>query len=285
MRDWLHDKLGKHVDVETFLKTARFVTQSGTPLTGNERYQANTFVWFHRDLRHEPDVPGDITVVYDDERIVVVDKPPFLATIPRGRHVLQSVIVKLRNRLDLPELAPAHRLDRVTSGLLVLTKERRWRAPYQMVFQEQHATKTYLAVATIPPENLTFPVTVKNHLRKERGIAQVQEDATAEPNAISHIDVEDVRGDYAVYRLVPVTGKTHQLRQHMSSLGLPIFGDPLYPEVKDVDVDDFSEPLQLLASHLHFRDPVDGSDRTFTSARTLPIPPQISGRADTGEDV
>ena len=53
--------------------------------------------------------------------IVVVDKPHFLATMPRGRHVTQTVVVRLRRELDLPELSPAHRLDRLTAGVLLLT--------------------------------------------------------------------------------------------------------------------------------------------------------------------
>lgn len=270
MGEWLETKLGAFLSVADFLRDERFVYYSGKPVRGDDVYDANTFVWFHRDLREEAPVPGTIHVVHRDERIIVIDKPPFLSTIPRGRHVLQSVVVKLRHELGLPELAPAHRLDRLTSGLLILTTNRRWRSAYQMLFQERVAHKTYLARAAFDP-SLEFPVTVANHLRKEHGSRRVQLIEHVEPNAWSRIELDRVLGDEAVYRLTPLTGKTHQLRQHMLTLGLPISGDPLYPELLPVSIDDFSTPLQLLAHSLSFTDPIDGKERHFESVRDFPV--------------
>ena len=70
------------------------------------------------------------------------------------------------------------------------------------------------------------------------------------------------------YRLTPRTGRTHQLRVHMASLGLPIDNDPLYPEVLAVSGDDFSAPLQLVAQRLEFDDPITGRRQIFVSSRT-----------------
>jgi tRNA pseudouridine32 synthase/23S rRNA pseudouridine746 synthase len=72
-----------------------------------------------------------------------------------------------------------------------------------------------------------------------------------------------------LYRLTPRTGRTHQLRVHMASLGIPIEGDPLYPKVIDVAADDFNTPLRLLAQRIEFIDPVTGLRRCFASRRTL----------------
>lgn len=276
MRQWLHSRLSEHVDVDTLLAHDRFVYYSGDPVAGEDPYRANLFVWFHRDLREEPPVPGLIRIVHRDERIIVIDKPAFLSSIPRGRHVLQSVVVRLRDELGLPELSPMHRLDRVTSGLLMLATERRWRSPYQMMFMNGEVQKNYRALAGIR-EDLELPVSVHNHLVKRRGQLQAEVLAEEEPNAQSLVELEaelpaepggDRRG---VYRLSPRTGKTHQLRMHMWGLGIPISGDPLYPEVLDVDVDDFRTPLQLLASELRFSDPVDGTLRSFRSDRSFPL--------------
>jgi tRNA pseudouridine32 synthase/23S rRNA pseudouridine746 synthase len=203
---------------------------------------------------------------------VVVDKPPFLSTIPRGQHVMQSVVVRLRDALDLPELSPTHRLDRVTSGVLMMATERRWRGPYQMLFQDRLVSKTYRALAPFRAD-LEFPRTVRNHLRKQRGSLQAEVVDGAEVNAQTLVEVETVLGDTAVYRLSPHTGKTHQLRLHLYGLGIPIIGDPLYPDVLDVSVDDFSRPLQLVASELEFTDPVDGTARRYVSSRRLPLEP------------
>ena len=266
--EWLRARLPERVDVDGLLAAGRFVLDDGVPVRDDDPYRPHTFVWFHRDLGEETPVPGEVTVLHRDERLVVVDKPPFLSTIPRGRHVAQSVVVRLREELDLPELSPLHRLDRVTSGVLVLATERRWRGAYQQLFAARAVTKTYLALA---PYRDDLPPVVRNHLRKDRGTWQVTVVPDAPVNAETHLEVAEVRGDLAVYRLTPTTGRTHQLRAHLSGLGVPIVGDPLYPDELDVAVDDFSTPLQLLAHSLALTDPVDGTDRVFTSRRTLPL--------------
>ena len=279
MRDWLHDRLSQHIDVDAFLADGRFVYESGDPVPADAAYRPHTFVWFYRDLPEEARVPGEIDVVHRDDRIVVIDKPPFLSSIPRGRHVRESVVVRMRHELGLPELSPMHRLDRVTSGILVLATERRWRGAYQSMFMRGEVSKTYLAAAGIR-DDLDLPTTVRNHLRKRHGTWQGEEVPGAEPNAASVVELErelPVGADGArrgVYRLTPRTGKTHQLRLHMLGLGIPIEGDPLYPEILPVAVDDFSTPLQLLASELRFSDPVDGTAREFVSSRPFPLAPE-----------
>lgn len=270
MSAWLWHKSPEGVDVDGMLADGRFVYDDGRPVLADDPYRPHTFVWFHRDLRDEPEVPGELTVLHRDERLVVVDKPPFLSTIPRGRHVRQSVVVRLRDELDLPELSPLHRLDRVTSGVLMLATERRWRGPYQTMFAERRVRKTYLALASWR-DDLTLPVTVRNHIAKTRGVWQAQVVPEGPVNAVTDIEVERRRGDLAVYRLTPHTGRTHQLRLHLHGLGIPIVDDPLYPDVHDVSVDDFSRPLQLLASAVEFVDPVDARVRRFGSARALPL--------------
>lgn len=270
MFEWLESKVGEHLSVTDFLRDERFVYQNGDVVRGEDPYLDNTFVWFHRDLREEAHVPGEMPIIYQDERIVVVDKPPFLSSIPRGKHVVESVVVRLRNSLGLPELTPAHRLDRLTSGVLVLTTEKKWRGAYQMLFQKQETEKTYAALAPTD-KTIAFPATVKNHIHKVSGERSVRIIDDAEPNSHSIINVSHSLGDKTVYRLNPVTGKTHQLRQHMLTLGIPIEGDPIYPKVLPVDIDDFKTPLQLLASDLRFKDPITGKDTHFKSGRTLPI--------------
>ncbi|MEC5183884.1 tRNA pseudouridine32 synthase/23S rRNA pseudouridine746 synthase [Cryobacterium sp. MP_3.1] len=276
MGAWLEDRLAESVDVAEFLSDGRFVYGNGAPVAGADRYRPTTFVWFHRDLADEPVVPGPLHLIYRDERIVVIDKPPFLSSIPRGRHVVQSVVVRLRAQLELPELSPLHRLDRVTSGLLVLATERRWRGAYQTLFQRGEVRKVYRALAPIGP-NLGLPVTVRNHLRTRPGLWQGEVVPGAPVNAESLIELEGAHGDAGQYRLTPRTGRTHQLRLHMLGLGIPIIDDPLYPVVQDVPVHDFGRPLQLLASELAFTDPIDGGAHRFESVRRLPLTAEDAG--------
>jgi tRNA pseudouridine32 synthase/23S rRNA pseudouridine746 synthase len=209
---------------------------------------------------------------------VVIDKPPFLSSIPRGRHVVQSVVVRLRAELQLPELSPLHRLDRVTSGLLVLATERRWRGAYQSLFQRNEVTKVYRALARPAPE-LELPVTVRNHLRAQPGSWQGEVVPGAAVNAESLVEWDGECGGAGRYRLTPRTGRTHQLRLHMLGLGIPIQNDPIYPTVQDVSVHDFRRPLQLLAGELAFTDPIDGTARAFGSVRRLPLLPEEAGEA------
>ncbi|MFL6060062.1 MAG: pseudouridine synthase [Marmoricola sp.] len=267
---WLRHRFPEHVDVAGMLAAGQFVYDDLSAVAEHDPYRAATFVWFHRELREEPVVPGEVRVLHRDERLVVVDKPPFLSTIPRGRHVQQSVVVRLRNALGLPELSPLHRLDRVTSGVLALATERRWRGPYQELFAHRMVTKTYLALAPYRSD-LELPVTVRNHVTKIFGRMQAEVVPGAPVNAETLVELEERRGQDAVYRLTPSTGRTHQLRLHLHGLGIAIHGDPLYPEVREVDVDDFGTPLQLLAHELAFTDPVDGTARRFTSAMSLPV--------------
>lgn len=277
MGAWLHDRLPERAEVARLLEEHRFVYDDLRVVGAEDGYRPHTFIWFHRDLREEVAVPGALTVVHRDDRLVVVDKPAFLSTIPRGRHVAQSVVVRLRAELGLPELSPLHRLDRVTSGLLLMATERQWRAPYQQLFERGTVHKTYRALAPWRTE-LAEPVVVRNHLRKVRGTWQGEVVQGAPVNAETLVAMESRTGDRAVYRLTPRTGRTHQLRLHLNGLGIPIVDDPLYPVVREVSVDDFSRPLQLLASELDFVDPVDGSARRFHSDRSFPLAAAPSAR-------
>jgi tRNA pseudouridine32 synthase/23S rRNA pseudouridine746 synthase len=270
MGAWLRERLPERVDIDGLLREQRFVYDDGRPMGELDPYTPHTFVWFHRDLPDEVDVPGQIHVVHRDERLVVVDKPAFLSSIPRGQHVRQSVVVRLRDELGLPELSPLHRLDRVTSGLLLLATQRQWRGPYQSLFQDGAVKKTYRALAPVRPD-LELPVTVSNHLVKRRGAWQAEVVPGAPVNAETLVELEFRSGDLGVYRLTPRTGRTHQLRVHLHGLGIPIVGDPLYPTIQDIAIDDFGTPLQLLAAELELADPFDGSQRSFRSVRRLPL--------------
>ena len=223
---------------------------------------AGAYVYWYRDLPDEVVVPFDVPVLYRDENIVVVDKPHFLATMPRGGHVVQTALVRLRRSLKLWELSPAHRLDRLTAGVLVFTARREVRGAYQTMFASGGASKTYLARSSAG--TLPEPVELRNRIVKRRGSLQ----AVIESGAVNAVTFVEPVGD-GLFRLTPSTGRTHQLRVHMNSLGLPIDGDPLYPKVLDVAAGDFSTPLQLLAHRLAFTDPVTGKQREFVSERTL----------------
>jgi tRNA pseudouridine32 synthase/23S rRNA pseudouridine746 synthase len=269
MRDHLVERLPR-VDparIDAMLAQDRFVDRDG-PLAPDAPYVPATYLWFHRDLPDEVAVPFDIGIVHRDDDLLVVDKPHFLATIPRGRHVRETALVRLRHDLGLPELSPAHRLDRGTAGLVMFVIHRERRGAYQTLFRDRRVHKVYEAIAPHDP-TLQLPRTVRSRIVKERGVLQAQE-VEGPANAESYVEqLVESRDGLARYRLTPRTGRTHQLRLHMAALGVPIVNDDFYPDVREQALDDFTRPLQLLAAELAFTDPLTGEPRRFTTGLRL----------------
>jgi tRNA pseudouridine32 synthase / 23S rRNA pseudouridine746 synthase len=252
--------------IEEMLRAGEIVDLDG-PLGLDSPYIPGGAIWFHRDLPDERPVPFDIPIVYRDDTILVADKPHFLATIPRGSHVLQTALVRLRRELGLPDLIPAHRLDRATAGLVLFVIDPAYRGAYQTMFQRQQVRKEYEAVAGHRP-GLAFPVALESRIIKEKHVLAAQE-VPGPINARTRIELIEQRDEFARYRLHPATGRTHQLRLHMNSLGLPILGDDFYPVITDKQLDDYRRPLQLLAATLEFTDPRTGELRRFDTGRSL----------------
>jgi tRNA pseudouridine32 synthase/23S rRNA pseudouridine746 synthase len=272
MRDHLVARLPR-VDparIDAMLTAGAIVGRHG-PVDPLAPYRPREFLWFHRDLPDEVPVPFATEVLHRDDDVVVADKPHFLATIPRGRHIVETALVRLRRELELPDLSPAHRLDRVTAGVLLFVVRRELRGAYQTLFRDRLVRKTYEAVAPYDPA-LRRPRTVRSRIVKERGVLLAREEP-GPPNAETLVELVEHRDGLARYRLTPLTGRTHQLRLHMRGLGVPILGDRFYGtatgEAEDTPLDDWTRPLQLLAHTLEFPDPVTGATRRFTSRRTL----------------
>jgi tRNA pseudouridine32 synthase/23S rRNA pseudouridine746 synthase len=242
--------------VDAMLSGGAFVGADGRPVTGREPYTPGLYLWFHRELPPEERVPFEVGIVHRDERIVVADKPHFLATTPRGRHVAETALARLRHELGLPGLQPAHRLDRLTAGLVLFVVRPEHRGAYQTLFRDRLVAKEYEAVAPYDP-GLALPVTVRSRIVKERGVLAARE-VPGEPNSESRVELLAHGGGLGRYRLVPATGRTHQLRVHMARLGVPIVDDPLYPVVREDGPEDYARPLRLLARTLEFTDPLTG---------------------------
>ena len=269
VRDHLVDRLAPAAEViDAMLRDGAFVDAAGRPVAPDTPYTPGASVWFHRERRPETPVPFALRVVYQDEHIVVVDKPHFLATTPRGAHVAETALVRLRRQLGIGTLTAAHRLDRLTAGLVLFTVRPEERGAYQGLFRDRRVHKEYEAVARYDP-GLALPRTVRSRIVKERGVPAARE-VPGPPNAESRVELLEHRGGLGRYRLLPRTGRTHQLRVHMNALGLPILGDPLFPVLTDPAPEgDFRRPLQLLARILAFTDPLTGRTHRFTSGREL----------------
>ena len=243
---------------------------AGQTVAPDARLRAGQHLHYYRDLPDEAPIPFEEHIVFQDEWLVVADKPHFLPVTPTGPYVQQSLLVRLRRRLGLDTLQPIHRIDRETAGLTVFAVQPATRDAYHGLFRERAVTKTYEAIAPAP-RTQAFPRVHRNRLEEDAGAFFRMVEAPGEPNSETRIALLEVRGDLARYALEPLSGRRHQLRVSMNALGLPIVGDQIYPTVRrgPREAEDFSQPLQLLARSLAFTDPVTGQARAFESLRTL----------------
>ena len=251
------------------LEQGEIVDEHGAPQRPDTPYRAGRWLWYYREVPDEVPVPFDLPVLYRDTRLVVVDKPHFMATTPGGQYLRHTALVRLRRELDIPTLAPMHRLDRDTAGVLVFSIQPAWRGRYQQLFQSREVYKEYLAIAE-PPVGMVFPCVHRSRLEEVPG-GFIMRESSGEPNSETRLEKVRVLGDgpRALLRLVPTSGRKHQLRAHLNALGMPIVNDAYYPELRPEPADRFDRPLQLLARVVEFRDPVDGRMHRFESRRQL----------------
>ena len=239
----------------------------GTPVTPERPYRGHMRVYYYRALEDEPRVPFEASVLYQDEHLVVADKPHFLPVTPSGHYVQETLLVRLKSSLGLDGLAPLHRIDRETAGLVLFSVRPEERDTYQALFRRHEVAKHYEAVAAWR-EDIAFPLVRQSRIVQGEPFFRQQE-VPGPANSETHIGVLETRNSWARYALSPVTGKKHQLRVHMYALGIPIFNDRIYPSVYPTPDDDYSRPLQLLAKSISFRDPVTGEQRVFHTRLNL----------------
>jgi tRNA pseudouridine32 synthase/23S rRNA pseudouridine746 synthase len=244
------------------------IDAQGVPVDAERRYQPHLRVYYYRALEVEPRIPCEETVLFQDEYLVVADKPHFLPVIPSGRYVQETLLVRLKRRLGIDTLSPIHRIDRETAGVVVFTVQPATRSAYQNLFLQHSIKKYYEAIAPWRPE-LKLPLTYRSRLvENPERFMQVREES-GEPNSETRFELIEVRGEWARYGIAPVTGRKHQIRAHCAALGIPIRHDQIYPAHLAENSDDYAKPLQLLAKSIAFRDPLSGEPRSFTSARAL----------------
>ena len=266
----------------------------GQSITASHSVFGESHLLYFRHVADEPVLPFKAQVIFQDNYLVVADKPHFMPVTPGGQYVQQSLLVQLKQQLNLPELSPIHRIDRETAGLVVFSVRAQDRDAYQALFRLRQVEKTYEAIAGAPessPSKLEFPLTHKSRMvedaqffrMRELGADEIQD---GEPlnsetwiDCVERMDVIDSTmqkmtaspPSLARYVLKPITGQRHQLRVHMNALGLPLVGDQFYPSVKRpaLNKEDFKQPLQLLAKTIAFSDPLTGGTREFTSKLKL----------------
>ena len=243
----------------------------GRAVTADAPYQPHQTIFYYRQVSSEATLLVDAHVLFEDAHVVVADKPHFIPVTPTGPYVQRSLLVQLKRTTGCDTLTPIHRIDRETAGLVVFCKQPAERKQYHALFKQQQVKKYYEAVAPYL-ESLATSHVHRSRLEEDTRFFLSREVA-GEPNSETRISLVLRLQHMALYQLEPVTGRRHQLRLHMLSLGIPIAGDLFYPTVKNGPKaqEDFGLPLQLLARRMCFTDPVTGQLRDWRSQRQLQL--------------
>jgi len=236
----------------------------GEKLKIDSIYTPNSHIFYYRFLAQEIHVPFQHEILFENDDLLVVDKPHFLTMTPTGQYVQETLLVRLKKQTGYEALTPIHRLDRETAGVVLFCKKPECRGIYQQLFADRKVQKIYHAIAAYRSE-IIFPQTLQLHMEKGNPFYTMQTNAGKAQNTETFIELLEHNQQHAKYRLQPKTGKQHQLRVHLNYLGLPILNDPFYPMVAHKADDDFSQPLQLLAKEIYFIDPILNQEMCFSS--------------------
>lgn len=250
------------------MHAGRVVDAQGVLVTPEHPFTKELRVWYYRELPHERPVPGEVRIVFQDDWLVVADKPHFLPVIPSGRYARETLLVRLKAQLGLDSLVPIHRIDRETAGLVVFAIQPATRGAYQRLFEQRLVAKRYEALVHWPPAQ-ALPTVYRSRLES---VFMRSEERVGEPNSETALELLAEHGRIAHLALRPHTGRKHQLRAHCCALGVPILNDGIYPVQRPEGADDFAHPLQLLAQSIAFTDPITGAARHFESPRILALP-------------
>jgi tRNA pseudouridine32 synthase / 23S rRNA pseudouridine746 synthase len=247
------------------------MTLDGQAVTATDSYQANIHLLYFRRLNREPEIPYKEQILFQDQHILVADKPHFLPVIPSGLYLHQTLLNRLKKHTGIQELSPIHRIDRDTAGLVIFSFNPSERALYQNLFRDRVVKKVYEAIAPYSEHLIhQLPMTYQSRIEESIHFLQMQE-VEGEPNTDTYIELIETSKTWARYRLIPGSGKKHQLRCHLNALGIPIKNDQIYPVLTPYQeyALDFSKPLQLLAKKIEFMDPVTHEFRSFESKMTI----------------
>ena len=258
------------VDATTWnarMAKGQVLDETGRCIDSETAFRAGACIFYYRELENEKIIPFVEQVLYQDDHILVADKPHFLPVIPSGKFLHETLLVRLRKQHATETLTPIHRLDRETAGVVLFSLNPKTRGHYTSLFRNRQVRKVYEALAPTLKDS-SFTATRRSRMVRGEPFFRMKE-VPGEANSETHIRSCKNLGRLTLYQLLPYTGKKHQLRLHLAALGIPIINDKFYPLVAPLDDEDFSRPLKLLAKSISFQDPLTGRQHYFESGITL----------------
>jgi len=253
---------------ERRIAEGKVLGEDGRPLSTDSPYLPQKRIHYFREVEQEPVIPFTEEILFQNDELLVACKPHFLPVTPGGRYVDQCLLHRLRKSTANDDLVPLHRIDRETAGIVLFSVNKETRARYNDLFLSGNIRKTYHALSAGAGDTSAKAWLIENRIVPGEPWFRMKTEPGA-VNARSRIELVQVRDGLAHFRLSPETGKTHQLRVHLSSLGFGILNDRYYPALQEERADDFASPLQLLAKRVQFRDPMTGKALEFESGRKL----------------
>tara|TARA_R110001583_G_C5531517_1_gene398552 strand:+ start:247 stop:867 length:621 start_codon:yes stop_codon:yes gene_type:complete len=199
-----------------------------------------------------------IEIIYADEQIVVANKPHDLLSVP-GRGPDNQDCLLLRLQPQYPTLRIVHRLDCATSGLMVLALDADSHRELSRQFHDRITQKRYIAMIAGSPQQASGSVELPLRCDWENRPKQVVDHQQGK-HALTHYRVLEQRPDQARVELTPITGRSHQLRVHMQSMGHPILGDRFYADAAALKQ---ADRLLLHAQQLGFNHPLSQQPLSF----------------------
>ena len=249
------------------MQAGEVLNAQGTPLAADCPFTPHQRLYYYRSVEAEAPIPFHEKILWQNEHLLVVDKPHFLPVIPSGKYVQQTLLTRLKNTLGQEDISPVHRIDRDTAGLVLFSLQPESRNHYHALFRQRAVHKIYECIAPWNAQ-LDWPLVRHTRIAPSKHFMQ-QTEVAGVPNALTRIAPLEVAGTWARYQLEPISGQRHQLRVHMAALGLPICGDGIYPVLTPEGQTDYNHPLQLLAKSIALKDPLSGQALFFESQLRL----------------
>jgi len=214
-------------------------TEDGKPLKPNHRVKLGERVILFRPSLPEPEVPREFGVLYEDEWMMAVDKPAGLPVHPSARYFVNTLTTLLRERYGDDRPALVHRLDRETSGVLILAKTKDAERRLKGLFADRRVEKRYLAVTVGRPDpaegviRIPLALTHGSSVHIKMGPSEAETEGTRSETEYctrwtGSVEVEDGSIPIALVEARPRTGRQHQVRVHLSLIGCPVLGDKIY---------------------------------------------------------